>query len=68
MKIRVTMKTPQALDDAVVEAIARQPLGLHSCEKEYEKVMKLARKWFRWEESVTLEIDTEAQTCTVVPN
>ncbi len=32
-----------------------------------KKLDRLCESWFEYQESVTLEIDTDAQTCVVVP-
>ena len=73
MKIRLTMKDPDTLNDAIEEAvkddIAR--LGLSAEEAEavkdirIEKAAEVCSKWFRYSELLTVEIDTEAQTCVV---
>lgn len=75
MKIKVTMKDPDVLDDAITEAVAngmgeaprdedeREALA----EVRREKARKLAAKWFEYGEYLTVEIDTDAGTCVVVP-
>jgi hypothetical protein len=55
MKISVNMKTPDCLEYATE----------HLSEEEKEKVMSVAKRWFEFGESVTLEIDTDAETCVV---
>lgn len=74
MKFRVTMKDPDTLDDSVNEACMRElPEGLDEeerhdlAESRSEKVRKLCRRWFSYGEYLTVEIDTDAQTCVVVP-
>lgn len=68
MKIRVTMKTADALDDAIHEAVRNisfdDPPELRVARK--EQACALAGKWFRYGESVTLEIDTTKRTCVVM--
>ena len=58
MQIRLTFKTPDVLADAL------QELG-----DEYDQlpVRALCERWIRYGECVTVEIDTETETCTVVP-
>ena len=51
MKIRVTFKTPDVLDEAQQE----------------EFVKDLAAKFFKHGEYVTIELDTDDQTAVVVP-
>lgn len=55
MKINVMMKTPDCLE------YAAEDLN----EEEKEKFLSLCERWFRYGECVTLEIDTESETCTV---
>jgi len=72
MKFRVIMKTPDALEYALmtaypVEESASQE-AIEVASKGIEDAMELCeRKWFRCGELLTVEIDTEAQTCVVVP-
>lgn len=82
MKIRVTMKTPDALDETIREVIrskmaseiddGRNANELLSnidesiLEQHIYEIGVLCQKWFRYGECLTVEIDTEAQTCVVV--
>lgn len=74
MKFRVTMKDPDTLHDACREA-AEKSLGEAALddderevliEKRQEKYAEIAAKWFEYGEYVTIEIDTNAKTATVV--
>lgn len=76
MKIRIQMKTPDALADSIEEAAHEWAAQIESlddderaelAESKREKWRDLAGKWFRHGEYITVEIDTDAQTCTVVP-
>ena len=74
MKIRVTMKDPDTLHDAIEEAVNEDiDAALPEDEREalsgcrIEKVRDLASTWFEYGEYLTVEIDTEAKTCVVVP-
>lgn len=77
MKFKVTMKDPDTLHDAIREA-AKESLsdiqGIDDEEKEslidqrVESNMEICRKWFEYSEYLTVEIDTDAGTCVVVPN
>jgi hypothetical protein len=58
MKVRLTFKTPDVLDDALDEigdAYDQLP------------IRNLCKRWIQYEEYITVEIDTEAKTCEVVP-
>lgn len=76
MKFKVSMKDPDTLSDAIEEALARAIEGLAVTDEEErqavavvrrEKVSALCAKWFEYGEYLTVEIDTDAGTCTVVP-
>jgi ABC-type amino acid transport substrate-binding protein len=58
MKITVSMKCPDALDQAINDATDTM--------QEWAEIKKLCEKWFKWGEYVTLEIDTDAGTCIVL--
>ena len=73
MKFSVTMKDPDTLNDAIADAIASLHVdGLDADELEdvrerrKNKVRSLCGKWFRYGEYLTVEIDVDAETCTVV--
>ena len=68
MKIRVTMKTPDALSGAIHHCVEERIAGLSddevaAHEKAEDEISDLCKRWFRYGESVTVEIDTEAKTC-----
>lgn len=75
MKIQVTMKTPDALEYAVEEAVRLkydldESSDLSDNDDAFNDridILDSCGKWFRYKESVTVEIDTEAGTCVVVP-
>jgi hypothetical protein len=75
MKLRVTMKDPDCLHEAVDSAVARQLKELNlpddECdairEMRCEKLREECSKWFEYGEYLTVEIDTDAGTCVVVP-
>lgn len=76
MKIKVTMKDPDTLGDAVDDAVRTEIAridGLDAADREAlfegrrEKVGELAAKWFKWGEYLSVEIDTDAGTATVLP-
>lgn len=75
MKIRVTMKDPDALYECINDAVrevfeARMELDdderdqlrdLHE-----KRARDVAAQWFKYGEYLTVEIDTDAKTCVVV--
>lgn len=63
MKLQITMKTPDALNHAISEAVLN---GLIEDDEEELVVRSLIEQWFYNEEYVTLEIDTIKKTCVVL--
>jgi hypothetical protein len=57
MKVKLTFKMPDAVEQAL-EDIA---------EDDREEVRQACEKWVRYGEYITVEVDTEAGTCTVIP-
>ena len=77
MQIYLTLKTPDALNDAI-ERTAEGEFGRSDdpdeearLDEEFnslvDKTLKQAEKWFRCGETVKLVIDTEEDTCKVIP-
>lgn len=75
MKFTVSMKDPDTLHDCIKEAVEAE-IGESLPDKDEfesvvemrsEKVAKVCAEWFKWGEYLTVEIDTEAKTCVVVP-
>lgn len=78
MIFRVTMKTPDVMLDNVVKACESEygtdeyyEHGEDSedydlIQEKVEEVLSVCKKWFGYGEYLTVEIDTEKQTCTVV--
>ena len=74
MIFRLTMKTPDALEDAIKEkAFNLFAEDAPTTEEEEIKIdeavdqaTKVCQKWFKYGELVTLEIDTDNKTCKVV--
>jgi hypothetical protein len=64
MIFSVTMKTADALHYAIEDS------GLDKNNDEdleqIEKFKECCDKWFKYSENITLKIDTELETCTVV--
>lgn len=77
MKFRVTMKDPDTLHDAIEEAVKEdlnkmvpqldEDEKYAVAEKRVMKVGDLCSMWFKWSEYLTVEIDTDAKTCVVIP-
>jgi hypothetical protein len=75
MKCKVTMKCPDSLDQAIYEFVndildqedfEDQEDFNYEHERLVEKYKEKAKKWFKWGELVTLEMDFEQNTCKVV--
>lgn len=68
-------KDPDAAMDARRDAVREEvkTLPIHDDEREmlierrYEKLRELTNKWLKWDEYLTIEIDTETETAVVVP-
>ena len=74
MKVTITMKTPDVVFYAAQEEKERvleteQDLTLAEmnevAEQAFAEVQEASKKFFQYGEAVTLELDTEKQTCTV---
>lgn len=73
MKIKVTLKDPDVLDDSIREVVDMFTVGALTNEEleavkelRKESYHRIADKWFQSGEYLTVEIDTEAQTCIVL--
>jgi len=74
MKIKVTMKTPDCLYSAIkdyveedIEPTLREDERAAVIELRVDRIKDIAYMWFKHGEYLTVEIDTEAKTCVVVP-
>lgn len=76
MTFLVQMKDPDVLIDAIDEAVKRavaEMTDIDADEREAvaemrkQKVLDLCARWFAYGEYLGVEIDTDAETCTVVP-
>lgn len=65
MKFRITMKTPDALEDEINHQACSD--GSNAPDLVAASAMTTCERWFKYGEMVTLEIDTDSETCTVVP-
>jgi hypothetical protein len=61
MKIIISLKTP----DAVFTAI-RQNLAEGDEDTDYDTLYNLCSTWFKYGEYLSVEVDTEQKTCTVL--
>lgn len=72
MKIEITLKDSDVLIDAVddaldelkIEEIDGEELEAVK-EKRKEKILELCSRWFEYGEYLTVEVDTEKETCVV---
>ncbi len=62
MKFQVTMKAPDALYEAIRQAVLKAPED----DDLRQELIEKCERWFKWGEYLTVEIDTEAMTCQVV--
>lgn len=76
MKFRVTMKDPDTLHDAIVDAVKVYVQALQLSDEaeaqavvdvRVETVREVCRRWFEHGEYLSVDVDTEAKTCAVVP-
>lgn len=74
MKIKVTMKDPDSMHDAVQDAVEKEvkEIGLTEDETESlieirtEKIRDKMYKWFEYGEYLSVEFDTDSMTATVL--
>lgn len=74
MKIKITFKDPDMLDECIGEGVRDYPVqGLSDDEysavkeKRKEEVRELCSQWFEYGEYLTVEVDTETKSIRVVP-
>lgn len=74
MKIKVTMKDPDTMYDAVQDAVTAEVKAMGLSADEAESLIELRTtkerakmdKWFEYGEYLAVEFDTEAMTATVI--
>lgn len=73
MKFRVTMKDTGTLSDAIEFAARKSLAGMEDMDERaavkkvrMDKMAEVAGRWFKYSESLTVEIDTDAKTCIVI--
>lgn len=74
VKFKVTMKDPDTLHECIRDAVAETVKNVEAedeaaalVEVREERCRKVAAKWFKYGEYLTVEIDTDSGTCVVVP-
>lgn len=76
MKFIVQMKDPDTLHDAIADAVKdeldaeniKDPFEVEAlAEVRKNKCARIASKWFKYSEYLAVEIDTTAETITVLP-
>lgn len=72
-KIQITFKDPDALNDCIRESIEREDIsGLSDAEKDavievrINKAREICDRWFRYGEYLTVEVDVDEETITVL--
>ncbi len=73
MKIKVTMKNPDTLGDAILAAVEQEFSDSTLEQDELDSVIEIRQnkiveecsKWFKYGEYLTVEIDTDLETATV---
>lgn len=72
MKFQVTLKTPDTIDTDITKAVndsqSDNDYNSEIYEEEMENAWRLCSRWFRHGELLTVEIDTDKETCVVVQN
>ena len=74
MKIKISFKDPDALHDCIdteledlkIEGLNEKELEVVR-EKRKEEITDLCAKWFEYGEYLVVEVDTEKETCEVMP-
>jgi hypothetical protein len=73
MKLRVNFKTPDAVADAIFDAMMNDSedalIGLRQGNTSdlEDRLQEVVNKFVEWNECLTIEFDTEEGTATVVP-
>jgi hypothetical protein len=76
MKVRMTLKDPDTMSDAVDDAVKRLPKPDGVSDAEWESLKEgraeeaktiIAHGWMEYSEYLVVEFDTDAKTATVIP-
>ena len=74
MKIKITMKDPDTMHDAVQNTVIKEVEAIGLSDDEFESIVELRTervrakmaKWFEDDEYLTVEFDTETMMATVL--
>ncbi len=66
MKIQLTFKTPDVLDQLQRKSYSDQDISDDELNDEIEKAEKILAKWIKWSEYLTVEFDLENQTAKIL--
>ena len=74
MKIKITMKDPDTMHDAVQNTVIKEVEAIGLSDDEFESIVELRTervrakmaKWFEYGEYLTVEFDTETMMATVL--
>lgn len=73
MKLQITMKTPDSLADSILESVNAMEFpdlskeeAKFAREDKLDEISEICKRWFKYGEYLTVEVDTEAKTCVVV--
>lgn len=74
MIVKITMKDPDGFSESLSDAIDGSLVELSDQDEQealrevrHEEVKKVLEKWFKYDEYISLEIDTDKETITVLP-
>ena len=76
MKIQITLKDPDGVYESIKDAAESSTGDIEGLENDEldalaetrrETIEEQCNRWVKWGEYVTIEIDTEANTATVIP-
>ena len=65
MKIRVSFKTPDAVEYAIKDSLDEDEVSTEDLDEKKEELMDVISTWVKYGESITVEFDTENFTATV---
>jgi len=60
MKFKITMKDPDGFANSIREAADGETENKDEAEQRAEELKQYTKKWFKYEEYLTVEIDTES--------
>jgi hypothetical protein len=65
----MTFKTPDIVEDSVIDSLGRNDIESDNEQYEDEKyaAIQACKRWVKWGELLTVEVDTETGMCEVIP-